>query len=123
MSGKGRLCVAVVNTGFRSEGLDVSIPLSLAEELGLWPPPAGSFEVEASTASGRALLNMVPRALEVKVVVEDRDTRSAVANALINPHDDEVLLSDAVTEELGVQLMFPRRGLWKLVDDLSLIHI
>ena len=117
MNNKEKLCVAVVNTGFRSESLDVSIPLGLAEELGLWPPPSGSFQVEALTAGGRALLNMAPRALEVKVIVEDRSTRAVLANALINPYDNEILLSDALTEELGVQLLFPRRGLWRLVDD------
>ena len=117
VSGKERLCKGVVNTGFRSEGPDISIPLGLAEELGLWPPPPGSYQIEASTASGRTLLNVVPRSLEVKVVAEGKESRAVLANAVINPHDDEVLVSDALTEELGVQIMFPRRGLWKFIDD------
>ena len=114
---RSRVVTAVVNTGFRSSGPDLSIPLDLAQELGLYPPPDGSFSIEARTAGGIVHLYAVPRALLVKVVVEDRETPSVEANALVNPLDDEVLVSDHLAEDLGIQILYPRRGLWRFVDD------
>ncbi len=108
---------AVVNTGFRSHAPDLSLPLPLARELGLYPPPSGSYSIEVRTAGGTVNVYMVPRALLVKVVVEDRETPLVEANALVNPLDDEVLISDYLAEELGIQVLYPRRGLWRFADD------
>jgi hypothetical protein len=60
---------------------------------------------------------LIPQALVVKVITSDRESREVVANALINPYTDSVLISDYLTEELGIQLLYPRRGLWKFADE------
>jgi len=53
----------------------------------------------------------------VRVVAEDRCSRDVVANVIINPLDEEVLISDYLAEELGIQILYPRRGIWRFVDD------
>ena len=112
-----KIVVGVINTGFRSETPDISIPLSIASELGLYPPPTGSYSVEIEGTTGRGIVYAVPRAVIVRILAEDRVSRDVVANTIVNPFDDEVLISDALTEELGVQILYPKKGIWRFVDD------
>ena len=53
----------------------------------------------------------------MRVLTEDRASGEVLANALINPLADEVLISDALAEELGIQILYPRRGIWKFSDE------
>jgi hypothetical protein len=108
---------ALVNTGFVSEEPDILIPLNLARELGLWPQPDGSLLLTLSTAGGDVEGYAVPRSVFVRVLTEDRAGGDVLANALINPLADEVLISDALAEELGIQILYPRRGIWKFSDE------
>lgn len=39
-------------------------------------------------------------------------------NIIVDPHIDEVLISDYVASEFGIILLDLRKGLWKLKDDL-----
>ncbi len=112
-----KIVVGVVNTGFRTETPDISIPLPIASELGLYPPPTGSYGIEIEGATGRCFAYAIPRALIVRILAEDRVSRDVVANALINPFDNEVLISDALAEELGIQILYPKKGIWRFVDD------
>ncbi|WP_237698220.1 hypothetical protein [Thermoproteus uzoniensis] len=43
--------------------------------------------------------------------------RRRTANVLVNPHIDEVLISDYLAGELGIVILDPRRGLWKFADE------
>jgi hypothetical protein len=38
-------------------------------------------------------------------------------NVIVDPHIDEVAMSDYVASELGVILMDFKKGLWRLADD------
>lgn len=108
---------ALINTGFTSNSPDLALPVAIAERLGLWPAPHEAISVSVETGGGVVESYIVPQAVVVRVVTEDRVGREVVANALVNPFIDEILVSDFLAEELGIQIMFPRRGLWKFVDE------
>jgi hypothetical protein len=55
----------------------------------------------------------------VRVLPEDRASKGVLANALINPLTEDVIISDALAEELGIQILYPRRGIWKFSDEES----
>jgi len=64
-------------------------------------------------AGGEVLSYFIPRAVELTVVEEDRNSKSIVCNAIVTPHGEEVLLSDAVIEELEIEILSPRSGFWR----------
>ena len=109
--------IALVNTGFISESPDVMLPTGVASELGLWPPPEDALMASADTAGGGAVVYVVPGALEVSVVEEDRTVGPVMSNAVVNPSVNRVLISDYLAEELRIQVLYPRRGLWRFSDD------
>jgi predicted aspartyl protease len=84
---------ALVNTGFEAPAPDLALPVEAARRLGLWPPRRAKLVV-ADTGGG--------------VEVEGR---RRTANVLVNPHIDEVLISDYLAGELGIVILDPRRGL------------
>ncbi|MGC8932894.1 MAG: hypothetical protein ACP5KE_05710 [Candidatus Methanodesulfokora sp.] len=111
----GRLVesIALLNTGFTSDELDVHIPKDLAEKLDLWPPPAGSSLEVLETAGGEVMGCWIKEALRLRVVESDRSSKDLLCNALVSPLEREVLLSDAVIEELEIEILSPRTGLWR----------
>jgi len=108
----------LVNTGFTSEFPDIMIPVFLAERLGLWPRPHGEVMIATlETGGGTVEGYVIPQAVVVKVITEDRESREVVANVIVNPYVDEVFISDYLAEELGIQVLFPRRGIWRFSDE------
>jgi len=117
-TGRELVVKGYVNTGFMADSPDIAIPVPVAERLGLWPVSTReSIIVSIETGGGVVEAHLIPQALVVKVITSDRESREVVANALINPYTDSVLISDYLTEELGIQLLYPRRGLWKFADE------
>jgi len=41
----------------------------------------------------------------------------AFADVMISPIEEEVLVNDKLTEELGIVLLAPGSGKWRFVDD------
>jgi len=120
-SGRDVTVKALVNTGFTTESPDIAIPVSTAEQLNLWPKPGQeSIKVSLETGGGTVEGYIVPQSLIVTVVTGDRIGGEVIANALINPYIGEVLISDSLAEELGIQILYPRRGIWKFVDEEKL---
>jgi hypothetical protein len=62
---------ALVNSGFETEKPQLLIPLRLAREIGLWPPPPDSRIEEFETAGGPIRNYVIRDALEVSVETED----------------------------------------------------
>jgi hypothetical protein len=48
-----------------------------------------------------------------------RSSREVIADLVVSLTEREVLMSDALIEELGVIIISPRKGLWKFADDPS----
>ncbi len=107
------LTKALVNTGFVSEDPEVALPIAIAEKLGLWPRPSEAINASVDTGGGSVEVYVVPRSLIVNVITEDRISDPVIANALVDPYIDEVLINDALTEELRIEILSPRSGLWR----------
>ena len=104
---------ALLNTGFTSDELDIHLPRDVSKELGLWPPPREASLETIDTAGGEILTYYVRDAVEVTVLAGDRESKSIVCNVLTSLHERDVLLSDAVIEELEIEILSPRSGYWR----------
>ncbi len=108
---------ALVNTGFETESPQLLIPTRLAMRLSLYPPPPTSSVVEVGTAGGPSRVFLVRDAIDVWALTEDREVGPKLADVLISPIEEEVLVNDKLTEELGVVLLAPGSGKWRFADD------
>lgn len=109
---------ALVNTGYRAESTEVALPAAAATRLGLWPRlPASARQIGIRSAGGRALLWDIPNAVRVGVDVKDRKPHWVTAHVLITPDQDEILISDALAEALGLNILSPKKGHWRFRDD------
>jgi len=94
---------ALVSTGFTSGSPDTAVPAALAQSLGLWPLREGeAVVVSPETGGGTVESYVVPQAVVVQVVTEDRVSKEVIANVLVNPYIEEVLVSDYLAEELHI---------------------
>jgi len=107
---------AVLNSGFETDSPDIIIPVELAKRLGLWPPEEES-SILLETGGGEVSLTYHISALELELILGDREPKKTVVNVLINPYVHEVLISDYVSSILGIILLDFKRGLWRLSDD------
>jgi len=111
--------VAIANTGFEAEGLEVVVPESLARRMGFLPElPQGTRVEDYVSASGLARAYVIPQSLDVEVLASDRIRGPVVADAVILD-TDEILLSDKMIEELNIILEKPGSGLWRFSDEPS----
>jgi hypothetical protein len=55
--------------------------------------------------------------ISVQLLIEDRETSSVEATALISDREDEVLISDSLASELKISIEDARDGLWRLRDE------
>lgn len=95
----------------------LALPINIVERLGLWPKPKNALSISLETGGGVVESYIVPQSVIIRVIAEDRVGGEVIANTVVNPHIDEVLISDALTEELGIQILYPRRGIWKFSDE------
>ncbi len=105
--------IAFLNTGFTSDTLDIHIPLDIAEKLKLWPPPSNAVLESLDTSGGEVLSYFIPDAVKLTVLEDDRCSKTITCNAIITTYEREVLLSDAVIEELEIEILSPKTGLWR----------
>jgi hypothetical protein len=108
--------VALVNSGFEADSPDIVVPLSIAKELGLWPPKTSTI-VSIETGGGEITLPYYTSCCKLELVLPDRHSKVIDVNIIVNPHIDEILISDYVASEFGITLLDLRRGLWRLSDD------
>ena len=107
---------ALVNSGFETDSPDIVIPVELAKRLNLWPPMQFSITV-LETGGGEIAAPYHEQAVELELVLSDREPKKCIVNVLIDPHVREVLLSDYVASVLGISLIDLKKGIWRLVDD------
>ena len=111
--------VAIANTGFEAEGLEVVVPESLARRMGFLPEfPQGTRVEDYVSASGLARAYVISQALEIEVLALDIIRGPVVADAVILD-TDEILLSDKMIEELNIILEKPGSWLWRFSDEPS----
>ena len=107
---------ALVNSGFETDEPDIAVPLGLAKELGLWPPSSALTAI-LDTGGGEIASPYYRACAELELVLGDREPKRVVVNVVINPHIDEIAISDYVASELGIVLLDLKKGLWRLRDD------
>ncbi len=118
-SGSGKVVdtVALVNSGYETERPELMIPMALARELGLWPPPPTATMIELGTAGGPVRKYLVPNALEVEVIESDRTVGPVRCDAVISHIEEEVLINDKLGEELRIVILGMASGRWRFEDD------
>jgi len=109
---------ALVNTGFEADEPQILVPHYLLVENNIDIGRLGKPVVlEYDTAGGPTSMYVYPKACRVSVVEPDRVSREVEADLVLSLVEREVLLSDALTEELGIIILSPRKGLWRFIDD------
>ncbi len=99
------ITTALVNTGFETERPQVLVPLNLARALSLWPPPDNAYLIELGTAGGPIREYVVPNSVQITVITDDRETRDIVCDAVISHIEEEVIINDKLSEELGIVIL------------------
>jgi len=98
---------ALINSGFETDSPQLLIPMRLARRLALYPPPITSSIIEIGTAGGPSRVFLIREALEVWAITDDREVGPKLVDVLISPIEEEVLVNDKLTEELGI-ILLPR---------------
>lgn len=93
-TGKEVVTTALVNSGFETETPQIILPIRAASELGLYSLLPFARVVELGTAAGPTRMYLLPKAVEIAVITEDRRSRSVISDALISPAEEEVLIND-----------------------------
>ena len=104
--------IALANSGYEAETPQILVPVEAARRLGLWPP-RDAIETTYDTAGGPLRVWVYPGAAEVVVDVSDVEPPKTVADVVVSPVADEVLLSDALISELQIVIEDAKRGLWR----------
>jgi hypothetical protein len=112
--------IALVNTGFETDEPQLLIPYNLLLEKNIDISDLGKPTLlEYDTPGGSVTMYVYPRACRVSIIEPDRSSREVIADLVVSLTEREVLMSDALIEELGVIIISPRKGLWKFTDDPS----
>ena len=105
--------IALVNSGYEADTPQLMVPVSVAKELGLWPPPLDAQERVFDTAGGPLRVWVASKAVKVKVVAGDAESAEVVADLVISRTADEPLISDLLSDELGIAIEWPGKGAWR----------
>lgn len=110
--------VALVSSGFETEGPQLLVPYSFLVKNDVNPEDLGRpTVVEYDTAGGPVAMHVYPGACAIAVVEEDRGSKGVKADLAVSPVEKEILMSDALIEELGIVILSPKTGLWRFTDD------
>ncbi len=107
---------ALVNSGYESDEPELHIPLALARILGF---KLENLKGERYKVVGSEVTTYVLGEVWVRVKAKDKVTEWIKAKAVSVPGEYEVILSDALTEQLGIEIIKPRTGLWRLSGELK----
>jgi hypothetical protein len=111
--GKSVEVIALLNSGYEADTPQLMIPVWLAKELKLWPPPPESLERVFDTAGGPLRVWVVRRAAKVKVVASGAESKEVLVDLVISQLADEPLISDLLAGELEIAVEDFARGLWR----------
>ena len=101
---------ALVNSSYEAEEPELHIPIALARTLGF---NLECLRGERYRVVGAEVTTYILGNVLVRVKTEDRSTEWINAKAVTVPGEYEVILSDALTEQLGIEIVKPKKGLWR----------
>lgn len=118
-SGSGEILTspALINTGFETDTPQLLLPIKAAEGLKLWPPPRQSHVVTLGTAGGPAKHHLIPKTLEVRLLVSGAKTKPVVCDALISGVEEEILVNDKLGDALRIAIERMGPGEWRIRGD------
>ena len=108
-----KVVVALINSGYEADTPQLIVPVSIAKELSLWPPPPDAREMTFETAGGPLRVWLIPRAVKAQVVAEDACSREVSTDIAISPLAEEPLISDVLAGELELAVEDFARGYWR----------
>jgi hypothetical protein len=110
--------VALANSGFETEEPQLLVPYAFLLRNSISLDELGRPKVlEFDTAGGPISMHVYPKACRVVAIEPDRMSKEVVSDLVVSPVEKEVLMSDALIEELGIIILSPRSGLWRFSDD------
>jgi hypothetical protein len=111
--GRVREVVALVNSGYEADTPQLMVPIGLARELGLWPPPPDAREELFDTAGGPVRVWVVRGAAAVRAVAGDAESGPVETDIVVSHFVDEPLISDVLAGKLGIAVEDFLEGLWR----------
>jgi len=107
--------VALVNSGYEVEEPEILLPKPLAEYLNLPLTPPAARTLNYESPFGIYRLTFIAEAVDVELL--DVDAAREKVHCTISPYEREVLLSDQLSEALGITILNPGRGFWMHTND------
>ena len=111
------LSTALLNSGFETDSPQVILPVAAAEMLGLYPFPQSVRIIELGTAGGPARMYLLPKAIEISIVTEDRKCKAIKCDAIVSPIEEEILINDKLMDCFNIVILKAGVGVWKFADD------
>lgn len=117
-AGKAENLVVLVNSGAESEEPIIVVGPETAEELGF---SIDDFElIEVELASGKTHNLISKEKVRVDLLDEEGKTISSIhAYLAVDENLTEPLITDSTIDELGIQVVSFRKGLWRHINDPS----
>ncbi len=107
----------LVNSGAESERPLIAITPEIAETIGLWPTE-GAQLVEVEQAVGVSEAYVMPQAVKL-ILLGDEDEELSEVEAILIVQEGlrEPLITDVTIDELGIQVISFKGGLWRHKSD------
>ena len=117
LEGKSVETIALVNSGFEADTPQILVPIKMLLRSGIELSRLPGENVEYGTAGGLITMYVARRVCRVYVVEPDRTVGGVEADLVLSPMEREVLISDALGEELRIVLLNLKKGYWRFSDD------
>ncbi len=112
--------IALLNSGYETLRPEILLPISIARELKLFPPPTTATIKEYTLADGSTIhLIKIPRALKVSVTEDDRVVGPIEADVTISEGAEEPLISDKLASKLNIAVLDFGEGIWCFRDEVG----
>lgn len=96
---------ALVNSGYETEEPELLIPVNLAKRLKIYPKLLPNTTIEIySTAGENTQMYFTPKCVKVRAITPDRISKEILCDLSISESEKEVLLSDCLSEKLGIMI-------------------
>ena len=105
--------IALLNSGYEAPTPQLLIPISIAEELGLWPPKPSARIEDYDTAGGPLRVWVYRNIGKVKVLCDDVESKEVLVDIVVSPLADEALICDYLAGELEIAVEDFAKGLWR----------
>ncbi|MEB3779600.1 MAG: hypothetical protein GSR85_05140 [Desulfurococcales archaeon] len=117
VAGRQLEVVALVNSGFETDEPQLLVPDRLLTVNDISIAGLKGSVIEYGTPAGPISLYVAKRCCSVLVVEPDRRSKEVTVDLVISPTEREVLISDALGEELGIVILSMKKGIWRFNDD------